>query len=194
MGCFGKNTRAKVSSLALYLDLYKWQYWCFASHPRCSTRFTKAFHSRIQTPVGDCHARQSLRQDSSILRSFDNPSYQLSNSRPVCVYIQYLFYTGTHATTTSLRHASFPNERQHYGSNTFFHLMIQTKHLSCIGCTRTFNALFRVQSTIQFPFSLLKHSRCKTLLFPSHCYMRIETHIFCVDKHLTGRNRVYMIT
>lgn len=76
----------------------------------------------------------------------------------------------------------------------FFHLMIQTKHLSCIGCTRTFNALFRVQSTIHFPFSLLKHSRCKTLLFPSHCYMRIETHIFCVDKHLTGRNRVYMIT
>lgn len=63
-------------------------------------------------------------------------------------------------------------------------------------CTRTFNALFRIQSTIHFSLFIVKthDSRCKTLRFPSHCYMRIETQIFCVDKHLTGRNRVYMIT
>lgn len=62
--CCGKSTSAKVRCLALCLDLYKWQHWCFASQPRCSKRFTKAFHSLILTTVGDCRARQSSRQDS----------------------------------------------------------------------------------------------------------------------------------
>lgn len=71
----------------------------------------------------------------------------------------------------------------------FFHLMIQTKHLSYIGCTRTFNALFRVQSTIYFPFSLLKHSRCKTLLFPSHWLLHGDW-----NAHILLTGSVYMIT
>lgn len=43
-------------------------------------------------------------------------------------------------------------------------LMIQTKHSSYIDCTRTFSALFRVQSTIHFPLIVLWGLKHKYLM------------------------------